>query len=52
MRVVIEEIEGLDLILLMYLLERFNFSNKEQMMILWKQYLKDNDIEHLESKNS
>ena len=31
MRVVIEEIEGLDLILLMYLLERFEFGNKDDV---------------------
>ena len=41
MRVVIEEITGEDLVLLMYILKRLDFGNKEQLMKLRQEWLNE-----------
>ena len=40
MRVVIEGIEGKELVLLMYILERLEFEGKEELMGKWAEFLK------------
>lgn len=39
MRIVIDGIKGKDLVLLMYILERLDFDNKEHLMEKWKEFL-------------
>ena len=39
MRVIIEGISGEDLVLLMYILKRLNFENKNGLMKKWEEYL-------------
>ena len=40
MRIVIDGIKGKDLVLLMYILERLDFDNKEHLMEKWKEFLR------------
>lgn len=43
MRIVIEGINGKELVLLMNLLEKFDFGNKEELMTKWKGFLKQKE---------
>jgi len=40
MRIIIEGIEGEDLVLLIYILKRLNFDNKEELIKKWNEFLK------------